>query len=166
MKIRRVMEHDIDCRKVYEMSHSLEFQDRKCADAGALTWNVKVTVDGDTAVVRIKRKLPTVGFPALLRKVVPSGVTSTETIAWSAAAADESRTATLHVDFHGAPARMSGTITVEPDGNGGSCIVVDAEFKTMIPIIGGKIEKLAAPIILGVIEAEEQTGRAWVADVV
>ncbi|MEO9137542.1 MAG: DUF2505 domain-containing protein [Jatrophihabitans sp.] len=166
MKITRVMQHDIDCHTVYEMSHSKEFQDRKCADAGALSWSVQVTVDGDTAVVRTRRKLPTVGFPPLLRKVMPSGVTSTETIAWSAAAADSSRTATLDVDFHGAPARMSGTITLTPGQDGGACIVVDAEFKAIVPIIGGRIEKLAAPIILSVIEAEEQTGRAWVADVV
>ena len=51
MKIERVMRHEVTVDQVYEMSCSKEFQERKCADAGALSWDVKVSVDGDTAVV-------------------------------------------------------------------------------------------------------------------
>ncbi len=79
---------------------------------------------------------------------------------WGPAGADGSRTATLHVDFHGAPARMSGTMDLHPKGPG-SELILESEFKATVPVIGGKIEKVAAPIIISVIDAEEQTGREW-----
>ncbi len=164
MKIERVMRHDITTEQVYAMSISREFQERKCADAGALSWDITVTVDADTAVVRTKRKLPTVGFPALIRKIVPAGVTSTETITWGRPDADGGRTARLHVDFHGAPARMGGTIALRRRPDGFAEVVLDADFTALVPLVGKQVEKLAAPIILGVIDAEEQTGKAWVAE--
>jgi hypothetical protein len=163
MKIERVMRHPISTHDVFLMICAQEFHERKCADAGALSWDVAIARDGDTAVVRTKRKLPTVGFPSLLRKVVPSGVTSTETITWGAAEADGSRSAQLHVDFHGAPARMAGTIHLAPHDDGAQ-VLVDAHFTATVPLVGRKVEKLAAPIILSVIDAEEATGKAWVAD--
>jgi hypothetical protein len=73
------------------------------------------------------------------------------------------RTAQLSVDFHGAPASMKGTIRVVPDG-AASTVVVDAVFKAHVPIVGGKIEGFAAPIIMSVIDAEEATGKAWAAN--
>lgn len=163
MKIERVMKHDIPAADVYEMARSKDYQERKCADAGALSWDVHVEVDGDTSVVRTKRKLPTVGFPSLVAKFVPSGVTSTETITWDALAADGTRSGKLHVDFHGAPARMNGTIWVIPTSDTGSEIRINADFTAPIPIVGGKVEKLAAPIIISMIDAEEKTGQAWAA---
>lgn len=165
MKIERMMRHHHRApHEVFAMACTQAFQEKKCADAGALSWHVTVVVEGDTAVVKTKRKLPTIGFPSMLRKIVPSGVTSTETITWGPAAADGSRTAQLHVDFHGAPARMHGTIRLEPHEDGSAVVVVDAEFKALVPVVGGKIEKLAAPIIVSVIDAEEQTGLTWTED--
>ena len=114
MKIERSMRNDISAGEVYEMSVTKEYQEKKCRDAGALSYDVTIERDGDVAVVRTKRKLPTVGFPSLLRKFVPAGVTSTETVTWGPAASDGSRSAQLSVDFHGAPASMKGTIRVVP----------------------------------------------------
>lgn len=163
MKIEHELHHPVGPAEVFAMSITPGYQEKKCEDAGALSWEVDVKVrDDDTAVVRAKRRLPAVGFPALVRKVVPSGVTSTETISWGPAAADGSRVATLHVDFHGAPARMNGEIRLAPHGEHGSTITVDAEFSVVVPLIGRKIEQLSAGIILGVIESEERTAEQWV----
>jgi hypothetical protein len=164
MKIEREMHNDIPADAVYEMSTSKAFQERKCQDAGALSWDVSIEDGPDGAIVRTRRKLPTVGFPKLLRKFVPAGVTSTETIVWGPPAADGTRTASLDVDFHGSPATMKGTIRVLPDGASACTVVVDAEFKAHVPLVGGKIEGFAAPIIMSVIDAEEQTGQAWVGE--
>jgi hypothetical protein len=164
VKIERSIHNDISAEDVYEMSTTKAFQERKCQDAGALSWDVTITDDAEGATVKTKRKLPTVGFPSLLRKFVPSGVTSTETIVWGRRAADGTRTAQLSVDFHGAPASMKGTITVVPDGADASTVVVDAVFKAHVPLVAGKVEGFAAPIIMSVIDAEEQTGRAWASE--
>jgi hypothetical protein len=162
MRIERSMHNDIPADQVYEMSTSKAFQEQKCRDAGALSWDVRVTDAPTGATVKTKRKLPTVGFPSLLRKFVPSGVTSTETIVWGASTGDGARTARLSVDFHGAPASMKGTITVVPDGPA-STVVIDAEFRAHVPLIAGRVEAFAAPIIMSVIDSEEATAKAWVA---
>lgn len=164
MRIERVMRQDRTTAQVYAMTTTKAYQEQKCRDAGALSWDVTITPDGDTCVVRTKRKLPTVGFPSLIRKIVPSGVTSTETITWGGPGPDGARTATLHVDFHGAPARMSGHIRLRARPDGFAEVVVEADFKALVPVVGKQIEKLAAPIIVGVIDAEEQTSRTWAAE--
>jgi hypothetical protein len=164
MKIQRTLTHDIPPAEVYSMSCLPEYQERKCADAGALSWKVSVLDEGAGTVIKTRRKLPTVGFPSLLRKLLPEGILSTETIHWAPdASADGTRTATLDVDFHGAPIKLHGNITLSPEGDGGSLIEVDAVFSASIPLVGGKVEKLSAPIIIGVIDSEQETGRAWAA---
>jgi hypothetical protein len=160
VRIERSMHNDIPLADLFEMICTKAYQERKCVDAGALSYDVSVTRTDDGAVIRAKRKLPTVGFPSLLRKFVPSGVVSTETVTWGPAAADGSRTADLHVSFHGTPASMNGTIRIVA-GGAGSSVLVDAEFKANVPLVGSKVERIAAPIILGVIDAEEATGQAW-----
>lgn len=160
MKIERSMHNDIPLADLFEMICTLAYQERKCLDAGALSHEVSVTRTHDGAVVKAKRKMPTVGFPALLRKFVPSGVTSTETVTWGPPDADGARSADLHVHFHGTPASMNGTIRMVAEG-AGSSVIVDAEFKAHVPLVAGKVEKIAAPIILGVIDAEDATAEAW-----
>jgi hypothetical protein len=144
----------------YAMAVTQRFQEKKCADAGALSWTVSVVQMGESVTVKTRRKLPTTTFPSLIRKFVPSGVTSTETIVWGAPAEDGSRTAQLTVDFHGAPASMKGTVRLKPDGDH-TDVVVDALFKAHVPLIAGKVEGLAAPIIIGVIDSEELTAKSW-----
>jgi hypothetical protein len=163
VRIERTMTNSIAASAVYEMICTEQYQERKCVDAGAVSHNVSVVRDGDSAVITAKRKLPTVGFPKLLRKFVPSGVTSTETISWGPAAEDGSRTADLDVHFHGTPATMRGTISIVPDGDEATLVVVSAEFAAHVPLVARKVEAFAAPIILGVIDAEERTAHAWVA---
>jgi hypothetical protein len=163
VKIERSMHHDLPAAELYEVACSKRFQEQKCIDAGALSYDVHVTRTDDGAIVKTTRKLPTVGFPALLRRVLPSGVSSTETIVWAPAAPDGSRSAELLVHFPGAPASMSGTIRIQPDGPDAAAVLVDATFTAHVPFLARRVEGFAAPIILGVIDAEEATARAWAA---
>ena len=166
MKINRTLRYDLPPDEARAMSCDPAFQERKCADAGALDWNVRVTEQpGGATIISTRRTLPTTGFPSMLRKLLPPGMVSTEVIEWAAdAEPDGSRTAKLKVEFHGAPAALSGTIRVSPTEAGGSLVSIDADFKAGVPLIGGKVEKLAAPIILDVIDSEQRTGQAWVVD--
>ena len=163
MKIERTMQHRISAKQVYEMACLPAFQEQKCRDAGALSYDVTVTEHEGGATIVTRRKLPTAGFPALLRKFVPASVTATETIDWGPADAEGTRTARLRVDFHGLPAAMTGEIRLRADGTDAATVLVDAEFRANVPLVGRKVEGFAAPIILGVIDAEEKTGEAWVA---
>ena len=166
MKIERTMSYDIPTDQVVAMSCDPAFQERKCEDAGALSWNVRVTpLDDGSIEISTRRKLPTTAFPSLLRKLLGEGMTSTELITWAPATGTGGhRTATLSVDFHGAPTSLHGRIDVVPTATGGARITVDADFKASVPLVGGKVEKLASPIILDVIDSEQKTGTAWLAE--
>jgi hypothetical protein len=165
VKVERTLRHEIEPAEVFRMICTPAFQEQKCQEAGALKWSVAVdeTPDGG-AVVRTTRRMPTHDFPVLLRKFVPHGVTSTETITWGPADAEGGRTAELHVAIHGVPAKMAGTVRLAADGTG-TTIVVDADFVAHIPVVKRKIEAASVPIILQVIDAEVQTGLTWAAGV-
>lgn len=161
MKVERVLRHEIPAAEVFRMLCTPAFQEQKCQDAGALSWAVTVEeTDAGGAVVRTTRRMPTNDFPALLRKFVPSGVTSTETITWGPAGADGARQAEVHVAIHGVPAKMTGALRLDPDGEQ-TVIAVDADFVAHIPVVKRKIEAASVPIILQVIDAEVQTGQRW-----
>jgi hypothetical protein len=160
VKIERAFRYAMPIADSFEMAVTPAFQERKCADAGALSWSVTVEHAGDTVTVRTRRKLPTTTFPSLIRKFVPSGVTSTETLIWGCVEADGARTGQLTVHFHGAPASMKGTVRLVPDGDH-TDVVLDAIFTAHVPLVGGKVEGLAAPIIVAVIDSEENTAKAW-----
>lgn len=163
MKIERTMTNPISASDVFEMICTDEYQRRKCIDAGALAHAVSIVRTGDTAVIKARRKLPTVGFPSMLRRFVPAGVTSTETIAWGPAQDGGARVADLEVHFHGAPASMRGEIRIVPVDDAVTRVVVAAHFTAHVPVIGRRVEGFAAPIIVGVIDSEERTAREWVA---
>ena len=42
---------------------------------------------------------------------------------------------------------MHGTIRIVPTTSGSPTVLVDADFTAHVPLIGKKVEKLAAPII-------------------
>jgi hypothetical protein len=41
---------------------------------------------------------------------------------------------------------------------------VDGKLKASIPLLGGKVEKSAAPAVIDGIHQEGRTGRAWLAE--
>jgi hypothetical protein len=124
---------------------------------------VSVTRSGADAVVVTRRSLLPHGFPALIRKFIPSGLTTTETLRWGPPDAEGARVGQLNVDMRPAPASMTGTITVVPDGPAAARVVLDAEFRAHVPVIGRTLEQLARPIIEATIRAEEETGAEWAA---
>ena len=59
-----------------------------------------------------------------------------------------------------APISMNGTMKLAPSAVG-TRIDIDGDLKATIPLIGGKIEKAAAPSIIKAMDKEQQTGTAW-----
>jgi hypothetical protein len=147
----------------FEMNLDPEYQKAKCAAGGATGAEVTVTRGGPETVVITRRSLLPHGFPALIRKFIPSGLTTTETLRWGPPDSKGGRVGQLDVDMRPAPASMTGTITVVPDGPTAARVVLDAEFRAHVPVIGRTLEQLARPIIESTIRAEEDTGAEWAA---
>jgi hypothetical protein len=151
----------LSAAETFEMNLDPRYQQAKCAAGGAEDAEVTVTRSGPTAVVVTRRSLLPHGFPALIRRFIPAGLTTTETIRWGAPDARGARVGQLEVDMRPAPASMTGTITVVPDGPSGARVILDAEFRANVPMIGRSLEHLARPIIDSTIRAEEETGARW-----
>jgi len=130
---------------------------------GALSVAASVTeVPDGGAVIESKRSLPA-ELPAFARALVGETVDLTETQSWSAAAADGSRTAELKVAFGASPVEVNGTMQLNPT-SGGAEIVIDAEAKSSVPFIGGKVETLTRDQTLQAIAKEEAFASTWSAN--
>ncbi len=162
MKISATFDYAATPHDVFAMLADEDFQARKCVATGALTHSVSVRADGDRTVIVSRRVLPTDGFPDFVKGLVGATLAVTETQDWGPADPDGTRQGRLIVDIAGAPIDLAGTLSLAPAGEG-SVESLDGELKATIPLIGGRIEKAAAPAIESAIRAERETGQAWLA---
>lgn len=95
--------------------------------------------------------------PPEAEKITGPSIRIVETRTWSEAAPDGSRTATLDLKVPGQPITMDGNIRLHPAG-GHTRIDINGELKVKIPLIGKKLEKMAAPAVEDGIRAEERVG--------
>lgn len=160
MKISATFDYAATPHDVFAMLVDEEFQARKCVATGALSHSVSVRAQDERTVIVSNRELPTDGFPDFVKSLVGATLAVTETQDWGPAGPDGARQGRLTVDITGAPIDLAGTLSLTPSGQG-SVESVDGELKARIPLIGGKIEKAAAPAIESAIRAERETGQAW-----
>ena len=160
MKISATFDYAATPHDVFAMLVNEDFQARKCVATGALSHSVSVRAEGDRTVIVSSRDLPTDGFPDFVKSLVGATLAVTETQDWGPAGPDGTRQGRLTVDIAGAPIDLAGTLSLAPAGEG-SVESVDGDLKARIPLIGGKIEKAAAPAIESAIRAERKTGQAW-----
>jgi hypothetical protein len=95
------------------------------------------TPDGGVTLV-VSRELPA-GIPGFLEKLLPKEGRVTQTDVWGPSEGGV-RSGTWDVDMPGAPARMGGTMRLEPDGAAGCRYVVDGTIEVKVPLVGGKAE--------------------------
>ena len=139
------------------------FVERKCAVTGALSHDAEVVGDASGAfTVTTRRTMPTDAVPDIARSFVKDGLEVRQVEAWEAPAADGTRAGTITVEVVGAPLRLNGTVRLEPDG-AGTVERLSADLKASVPLIGGKLEKAAAPAFLAAIRKEQEVGTAWLA---
>jgi hypothetical protein len=136
------------------------FQEEVCRATGSVGTDVSIDQSGGGATIRTNRELPTADFPDFLKKFVGDTVHVVRVDTWGPAAADGARDGTITVEIKGAPVRLSGTITLRPDG-AGTVEDVQGELKAGVPLVGGKIEKAVAPSIRGGVAKEEEVGARW-----
>ena len=105
--------------------------------------------DGSTLVSRterpdggvdfaVSRELPA-GVPGFLERFLPKEGRAVQNESWGAPGADGICRGTWSVDIPGAPARLGGTATVEPSGDG-SVQIIHGTAQVSVPLLGGKAE--------------------------
>ena len=160
MKISTTFDYAATPQQVFAMLADTEFQNRKCIATGALSHSVSVSPQGDRTLIVNHRDMPTDSFPDFVKSMVGATLAVTETQDWGPPGPDGGRQGTITVDLGGAPLDLVGVLSLAPAGEG-SLESIDANLKAKIPLIGGKIEKAAAPAIESAIRVERETGQAW-----
>lgn len=97
-------------------------------------------------LVEVSRKLPD-GVPGFLERFLPKDGRVTETFDWSAPAGDGTRRGTWRADIAGAPARLGGTMRLEPTA-AGSRYTIDGDVKVSVPLVGGRAEGFIGDMVV------------------
>ena len=163
MKISRTFQYAAPPAAVFAMMANPAFQARKLEEAGALSHTESVTPKGDQTEILTSRVMSTGHFPDFARKLTGPELTVSETILWSPAGGDGSRTGTINIAVGTLPIAMVGTVRMTPTGDGTE-IDVNGDLKARIPLMGGKIEKAAEGPIVSAIDSEAEVGHAWLAE--
>src|SRR5690606_1982969 len=130
--------------------------------SGAHVEQVDVTggpVEGFTVTVR--RTLPTDQIPAHVRSFVGGQLEIRQAEAYEPER-DGERAGTVSLEITGAPVRLTGTVTLSPEGDG-TVQRYDGDVKASVPLFGSAIEQAAAEAVRTALAAEESAGREWLA---
>lgn len=105
-------------------------------------------------LLAVSRTLPQ-GAPGFLTKLLPKDGRVVQTDEWAPADVGGARSGTWKVEIAGAPARLGGTMRIEPSGTG-SAYLVEGEAKVSVPLVGGRAETFVAEMVgkLGTSEGE------------
>jgi hypothetical protein len=115
---------------------------------------------GGGLVLAVSRELPE-GAPGFLTKLLPKDGRVVQTDEWAPDDGSGTRSGTWRVELAGAPARLGGTMRIEPvriepvriepvriePGGTGSAYLVVGEAKVSVPLVGGKAEAFVADMV-------------------
>lgn len=163
MKISRTFQYAAPPAAVFAMMANPAFQGRKLEEAGALSHTESVTPKGDQTEILTTRVMSTSGFPDYARKLTGPQLSVSESILWSPAGGDGSRTGTINIAVGSLPIAMIGTVRLTPTSDGTE-VDIDGDLKARIPLMGGKIEKAAEGPVVSAIDSEAEVGHAWLAE--
>ncbi len=149
--------------EVFAMLIDPEFQRRKCAATGAISYDVAITESGPDTVIVCRRTLPTDDLPDFVRPFVAGGLELVETVTWGASAADGSRTGNVVLAFTDKPLSMTGQLVMTADGAGTAATLV-AQLVAGVPLLGGRIEKACEPLVHKALDVEQTVGTTWLAE--
>jgi hypothetical protein len=162
MRITTSFDYAATPQDVFTMLADLAFQAAKVEATHPLSHTESVTPKGEQTEIVTSRVISTDGFPDFAKSMIGPKLRVTETIMWSRASADGSRTGTIDIAIGDAPVAMNGTLRMTAGGSG-TRIDIDGDLKAKIPLVGGRVEKAAERPILGAIEKEQEVGTAWLA---
>ncbi len=158
---------------VFAMFTDADYQRQKLVDAGHS--NVEVLECGPAAngggIRIVSRRTVAVDVPGPLKRVLPATNSVTQTDEWEAEPAGGVRSGTWKVDIKGVPIHLSGTMRLEPgmsEKTGKpvktkSVESIDGRVKASLPLIGGKLEKLAYGNFMDATAQEQDFSNRWLA---
>lgn len=145
-RLRSDFDSSADVERVFGILTSREWVAAK-ADRfgdGARVQRHEPRADGGV-LLAISRELPS-GVPGFLERFLPKDGRVLETFDWAAPAGDGTRRGTWKADIPGAPARLGGTMRLEPTATG-SRYTIEGEVTVRVPLVGGRAESFIAEMV-------------------
>ncbi len=162
MRIQKSYEYAASPETVFAMLADPQFQAAKCEATHPLSHTESVAPKGEQTEIVTRRVVSTDGFPDFAKSMIGPKLAITETVIWSRASIDGSRTGTMVIGVGDAPVGMQGTVSMMPAA-GGTRMEIDGDLKARIPLLGGTIEKTAEPWVVAGVDKEQEVGREWLA---
>ncbi|MCM0620536.1 DUF2505 domain-containing protein [Nocardioides bruguierae] len=151
--ISHSMTYNGDMETVRAMVLDKGFREEVCEAQRVLRHEVSVTEDAEATIVRVEQVQGAAGLPSFATKLVGEEITIIRTETWRGVYAD------VEVVIPGKPGEIRGTATLVEDG---ASITEDVELdvNVRIPLVGGKVEKLIADMLIKALNKEEKVGCA------
>ncbi len=159
-KITLQMHYAASVEDAYAMMTDPAYVTERAEKTGGRDVTVAVDSIGAETTIKLDRSLPA-EVPSFAQKFVGETIDVAEEQVWTDQG-DGTHHGTMDITFGGAPVHVKGTLDLRPDGDGCVC-VVQAEIKSSVPLIGGKIEGVVAEQIERAVHKEEQVGHDWLA---
>jgi hypothetical protein len=119
------------------------------------------TGSGDEVGVKLRQGLDAEKLPGAVRAILKGDLVVERTERWSLDGG--THVATGSATISGVPGEISSRTRVEPAGTG-SALVVAAEVKVSIPLVGGKLEGVVAQQVGKLLAAESEFTAKWLAE--
>lgn len=153
MKLRIEHDYAADVETVYALISNPDYIERKYVALGGRDVAADRSEGDDGGCEVVTKRTVSVELPGFAKKVLTASQTTVQTEVWSGAGGDKVRRCAYDVEVQGAPGDISGTHTLTPSAPG--CHhVIDIEIKVSVPLLGGRLEKLAAETGRGDIERQ------------
>ncbi|HEX3610680.1 MAG TPA: DUF2505 domain-containing protein [Sporichthyaceae bacterium] len=161
MKFHHEMNYDAPAPAVFRMLTDPDFQAQRAKAGNPEQADSSVVVAPDGEVIITVHRLMAVQLPGMLQRLTGDKIRIVETQTWhpSDLEADE-QTGRLQAGLTGQPGGVEGTLHLAGDQHS-TDVVVDAEIKVNVPLVGGKIEGFIAEMLIKFLTKEEEIGRAW-----
>lgn len=163
MHISESVSYDAPPAEVLAMLGDPAFHEQVAERSRPLRHTTSASVDAEgRTVARIERTHSTegLGLPAGIKL---DEITLVQEQRWEPVGADGTARGTVTVEVKSVPVSFRGDLVLAPAGEG-STETLEGELTAKIPLVGGKIEKAAAPAVLAAVRTESKVGATWLAE--
>lgn len=150
MRIHAINDFAADVPTVFGMLTDPVFLRATCLASEPLEHSVSV----EGLVTRTRRVMPT---PSVVARLAGPTMAVVDQITWQPDDGTGRRAGDALITVEGLPARLVGTVRLEPGGRG-AVLDYDGELTVDVPFLGPSLAKQAAPLLLEALEIQQRVG--------
>jgi len=157
MKIKTINRYAADVDTVFQHLSDPGFLKARAEAIGARNVEVEVMDGGDVVEIMLKREIPS-DAPGALKKFIPEWSPSVQTESWKKQAGGP-YLGKARVEIKGVPVSARSRMKLAAGKDGGSVMMIETEFKSSVPVVGGKLAAFAAETAQRALDAEYEFTR-------